>query len=306
MKNPAHHAAIFAALFALAACHQPAAQPAAVEADAADSDAATDLDVLGKDAEIDVPRDIAEVDAGPVGPPIRTLLQRPWFPTHTHNLLLDTLDSSDNSWGYFFGIVVPTSVDLTFQLRPAYFYSDSPVGTSQPIAIVYPSGASASNATANLTVAPFTGSKMPVQAGIWLAVRNDADQLLDDPLAQGVTVALLPTDATADKVLLVDDGTPPQVTKSGHWRHYALAAPLALPHGGWFEIAQPAKKVHLWLTAPEVYPVDEKASKGKAHHQQKAPITDDERAALAVYARHLQELQQKLPETHPRTTRLER
>ena len=265
------------------ACRSPAAGTAHVTGPA----------TLANDVAADVTQDAFAADSEDIaaetdlGPPVRTILQRPWFATHTRNLLLDGLEATDNSWGYFSGIFLPTSLDRSFTLRPAYLYSDTPVGVSQPLAIVFPATGDVAQSSSRIAVAPFTGSKTPVQAGIWLSARGANDAVVNFPSQVGVSVAILPADATeTGKVLLEEDDTPMQLRVSGRWRHFALPSPVSLPNGGWFEVSVTPAFASVWLTAPEVFPVDPNAVKGKSHHT--APISHDDRAAIAAYAQHLQ------------------
>ena len=281
------------AVLVAAACTHSAATPADLSADVADPVDATDLaDADDVAADANAEEDAVEVD---LGPPIRTLLQRPWLATPTNNLLLDTLEDNGNSWGKLAGIELPTALSQSFSVRPAYLYSDSPLGSAVPIGIAFPPQSNVDKVKSRKIVAAFSGTGKQVNAGIWLAGRDAADKLVTTPGKVGISVAILPTDASeATAYPLQSDGTPPLKTASGYWNHFVLPAPVAVPHGGWLIITLAQPNARLWLMAPEVVPTTTTAGKSHAHG---VHVTQEDRDAITAYAQRLHDL------TPPRTER---
>ena len=286
------------AAFAWVGCAHPAAATGEAALDADDFVDATELsdasDLADADASVDVAEVAGDTSDVDLGPPIRSVLLRPWRATPPNNLLLDSLEDNDNAWGKLVGIDLPTTLSASFSLHPAYTYSDTPLGVSAPSGLVFPPQSNATKITSRKIVAAFSGSSKPVDAGIWLAARDASDQLVTSPEKLGMTVAILPTDASETTAYpLQSDGAAPIKLSTGYWSHYVLPTPVEVPHGGWLIITLPQVAARLWILAPEIVPATAAKAKGKAHGQH---ATLDDLDAITAYA-------QRMHDTQPSTTR---
>ncbi len=222
-------------------------------------------------------------DAGEeAGAPLRTATTRALLATSVENLLLDPFVTTDTSLGHFVGVVLPIS-GTNYQLYTPdrSFVSQAPAGVAAPVAIVALSASDGSPlpATGVQIVAPFPGGTPLFSAQVWASVGDAKGNPVSFATGGNVLeVSLLSNDASQPAYPLTVSGSPVELD-GRQWVLLALAAPVAMPQGGWFSIVLDDIDATFQLQAPQVTPAGAPAVGG----MRTTPRTERDRRVLEAY-----------------------
>ena len=208
---------------------------------------ATHHDAPTVDAGTDVP------DAGPVGPPVRTVTTRPLYGTDVHSLLVDPFVTSDLSWGHFRAFETSSS-DSTYVPFVRTWMSDSPVGTAAPVVRLQPFAAKSTSSLSALV----PGTAAAIDAQIWVSLSaSDGTPIAFDGHEADVHVTMLsnkglPTSTDEKTYKFAHAPVETQTLHDRTWSRLALASPVPYAQGGFFLIEVSDPTVTWLFAAPQV------------------------------------------------------